>query len=142
LLRWLLASAGIIAFTALYDPARLFGLFYNAPDIIPRILVLYPILSALPQELIFCSFFFFRYADFFHKPGMMVLASALVFAYAHMLFINPIAPTLGFIAGLIFADTYQKTKSLALVTIEHGLYGNVLFLSGLGWYFYHGAIAP
>ena len=43
-------------------------------------------------------------------------------------------------AGLIFASTYAKSKSLALVTIEHGLYGNFLFFIGLGWYFYGGAI--
>ena len=40
----------------------------------------------------------------------------------------------------IFASTYSKTKSLALVTIEHGLYGISLFLIGLGWYFYGGAV--
>jgi len=71
----------------------------------------------------------------------MILASALVFAFAHVLYINWIAPLLSFIAGIIFATTYAKTKSLALVTIEHGLYGNALFLVGLGWYFYGGAVA-
>ena len=70
----------------------------------------------------------------------MVLASSVVFAYAHVLFINPVAPTLSFIAGLIFASTYMKTRSLALVSIEHGLYGNAMFIIGLGWYFYSGSM--
>lgn len=34
----------------------------------------------------------------------------------------------------------SKTRSLALVTIEHGLNGNVLFPVGLEWYFYGGNI--
>ena len=71
----------------------------------------------------------------------MVIASAIIFAYAHVLYINWVAPSLGIIAGLIFADTFRKHRSLALVTIEHGLYGNALFVIGLGWYFYSGAVA-
>ena len=142
LLRFILAAVGMVIFTWLYDPDRLFGLLHTRPDIIPRIMVFYPVLSALPQEFIFCSFFFWRYADFFKTPRGRVLASAVVFAYGHVLFINPVAPPLSFIAGLIFAQTFNKTKSLALVTIEHGLYGNALFLVGLGWYFYGGALSP
>lgn len=142
LLRWLVATIGIIIFTWGYDPDRLFMLFNTRPEIIPRILVMYPLLSALPQEFIFCAFFFWRYQVFFHGPRSMMFASALVFAFAHVLFINPVAPPLSFIAGLIFAQTYQKTRSLALVTLEHALYGYSLFLAGLGWYFYHGALTP
>ncbi|HCM83986.1 MAG TPA: CPBP family glutamic-type intramembrane protease [Alphaproteobacteria bacterium] len=142
MLRFAAAAIGIILFTWAYDPDRLFSLFYTRPDIIPRIMVFYPLLSALPQEFIFCTFFFWRYAVFFPQPRAMIFASALVFAFAHVLFINPVAPPLSFIAGLIFAQTYQKTRSLALVTLEHGFYGNALFLIGLGWYFYHGAMGP
>ena len=140
LIRWILASIGMLAFIYWYDPARAFALFDRAPLIIPFLLVLYPLLSALPQEFIFCTFFFDRYKRFFPTERLMVLASAIVFAYAHVLFINWVAPTLSFVAGLIFAMTYSRTKSLALVTIEHGLYGNVLFLVGLGWYFHGGAV--
>ena len=140
LLRFLLAVLAMIAFTAWYDPDRLFVLFHAHPEIIPRILVLYPVLSALPQEFVFCTFFFWRYGTLFNTPRRIILASAAAFAFAHVLFINPVAPPLSLIAGLIFAQTYQKTRSLALVTLEHGLYGNALFLIGLGWYFYHGAI--
>ncbi len=58
-----------------------------------------------------------------------------------MMFIDWVAPTLSLVAGYIFAKTYSETRSLALVTIEHGLYGNYLFLVGLGWYFHGGAVA-
>lgn len=140
LLRWIVCTIGMVLFTLWYDPDRMWYLVNEKPQIIPFLLVLYPLLSALPQEIIFCSFFFKRYECFFGNGKWMVLASALLFAYAHMLFINPVAPSLSFIAGLIFAQTYRTTQSLALVTIEHGLYGNALFVIGLGWYFYHGAL--
>lgn len=81
-----------------------------------------------------------RYKPFFKSRKARVWASAIVFAYAHVLFINPVAPVLSFIAGLIFASTFAKTKSLALVTIEHSMYGLVLFAVGLGWYFWGGAL--
>lgn len=139
-LRFVLCCVFMYVFIQWYDPDRTFYILEHRPEIIPYLLVAYPLVSALPQEFLFCSFFFTRYKPFFGQGTGMVLASSIVFAYAHVLYINPVAPTLGFLAGLIFAHTYLKTKSLALVTIEHGLYGNALFLVGLGWYFYSGSV--
>lgn len=140
LLRWVLASIGMYFFLSWYDADRLFGIWHYNPEMIPFLMVLYPLLSALPQEFIFCSFFFDRYPVLFRNRKLLIFMSALTFAYAHCLYINPIAPPLSFLGGLIFASTYIKTRSLALVTIEHGLYGNSLFIIGLGWYFYSGAV--
>lgn len=141
LIRFVLCSIGIFVFTWFYDPDRLFAIVLDRPHIIPFLLVFYTLLSALPQEFIFCSFFFERYAPFFKSDRAKIIASAIVFAYAHMLFINWIAPLFSLGAGIIFALTYSKTKSLALVTIEHGLYGNMVFIIGLGWYFFHGSVS-
>lgn len=118
---------------------RLFYIVKERPQLLLFLLFFYPIFSALPQEFIFCTFFFQRYKPFFKSRKARVWASAIVFAYAHVLFINPVAPVLSFIAGLIFASTFAKTM-LALVTIEHSMYGLVLFAVGLGWYFWGGAL--
>lgn len=142
ILRWLLCCLGMLIFASLYAPERLFDMAYQKPYFILILFCLYPLMSAFPQELIFCSFFFHRYKPFFKTEKARIIASALVFAYAHVLYINWVAPFLSLIAGLIFAQTYAKTRSLALVTIEHALYGNALFLIGLGWYFWGGAVAP
>ncbi len=138
--RWLLASAAMVLFTMWYDPERLFYLPLNRPEILPGLMLFYPAFSALPQEFVFCTYFFARFRRFFGSGALMVFMSALIFAYAHMLYINPVAPSLSFLGGLIFALTYRKTRSLALVTIEHALYGNSLFIIGLGWYFYSGNV--
>ncbi|QQR69766.1 MAG: CPBP family intramembrane metalloprotease [Alphaproteobacteria bacterium] len=139
LIRWAICCVGLVILVAVMDPDRMFQLVRRRPDFVPFLLVLYPLLSALPQEFIFCSVFFKRYAPFFPSDRWRILASALTFAYAHVLFINWVAPVLSLVAGFIFARTFARTRSLALVAIEHGLYGNALFLVGLGWYFYGGA---
>ena len=136
--RWIIATAFIFLFTWRFENENLFYIPRHAPEIIPVLLIFYTVLSALPQEFIFCSFFMSRYGKYFNHPHLKITASALVFAYAHVLFLNWIAPVFSFIGGLIFAYTYMKTRSLALVTIEHGLYGNSIFIIGLGYYFYSG----
>lgn len=140
LIRWIICCCGMLIFTYFYDPEKLFYMIREKPKFVPFLMVLYPIFSALPQEFIFCTFFFERYAPFFPKMNQKIIASAIVFAYAHVLFINPVAPVGSLIGGLIFAHTFARHKSLALVTIEHGLYGNALFLIGLGWYFWAGGV--
>lgn len=141
LMRWVLGVISMAGFLYFYNPGAMFGLWHRNPEIIPWILFLYPVISALPQEFIFCSFFFRRYAPFFGSGWVIVAASAVVFAYCHILYINPVAPVLSLAGGIIFAMTYLKHKSLALVTIEHALYGNALFLIGLGQYFYSGGVS-
>lgn len=139
--RFILSCIGMTIVIYVYDPGRLFGLFERLPLwAVPLLVLAYTFLSALPQEFIFCAFFFRRYKTFFATPLRIIMGSTIVFAYAHVLFINWVAPVLSLIAGIIFASTYARTKSLALVTLEHGLYGGFLFIIGLGWYFYGGAV--
>jgi uncharacterized protein len=95
------------------------------------VIVLYPLLSVIPQELIFRKFFFFRYGMFF-TPYVLIVLNALVFSFVHLVFKNYIALVLTFVGGILFITTYIKTKSFSLVCIEHALYGDLLFTIGLG----------
>lgn len=140
LARFIIGVIGMAVFLWFYNPGNFFTLFKTRPEIIPWILFMYPVISALPQEFIFCNFFFRRYQPFFGDGWIMITASAVVFAYTHVLYLNPVAPVLSLAGGIIFAMTYRKHRSLALVTIEHALYGNALFLIGLGQYFYSGGV--
>ena len=121
-------------------PIQFLSLPRHAPEILWKIFLLYPVLSALPQEYIFCSYFFQRYKPLFGAGTAVIIASAVVFAVAHILYINWVAPLIGLGGGLLFALTYAKHRSLALVTLEHGLYGNTLFFIGLGWFFWGGSV--
>ena len=104
------------------------------------VMLLYPLLAALPQELVFRTFFFQRYEPLFGSKALLMLASAFSFALAHVWYANWIAPTMSLAGGLLFAYRYERSGSLLAVGLEHGLWGNFLFTVGLGWYFYSGSI--
>ena len=126
--------------TAVLLPERLFGFIAERPLTWALVMVLYPVLSVLPQEIIFRLFFFERYKDFFNRSQVMILTSGLAFGFAHIIFENWVAPLLCAIGGILFAMTYSRRKSLALVSLEHALYGDLIFTVGLGYYFYHGSV--
>ena len=48
------------------------------------------------------------------------------------------AVALSLIGGLIFAYRFVKTRSLLAVWLEHALYGDLIFTSGLGRFFFTG----
>jgi membrane protease YdiL (CAAX protease family) len=66
--------------------------------------------------------------------------NALSFGLSHLFYGNWVAPVLAFFGGLLFAWRYQTSRSLGTVVIEHALWGDFLFTTGIGWYFYSGAI--
>lgn len=69
-------------------------------------------------------------------------ASALAFGWMHLVYGNLVAIGLTLAGGWYFADTYAKTGSLRLATLEHALYGNLLFTIGLGGFFSHSEVPP
>ena len=140
LIRWIFFSILLFFFTLFIFPEKLFIIQKNNEQLIYKIFLFYPLLSAFPQEFIFCTFFFNRYKNLFHTKREMIVMSALIFCLAHIYFINLVAPLLSLFGGFLFAYTYNKTKSLFITTIEHSLYGNTLFFIGLGWFFWGGSV--
>lgn len=141
LTRFALCAVFIGVATWLLAPDRLFSFVLERPAFWALVMVLYPILSVIPQEIIFRSFFFRRYKTIFTTPELMVIASGLSFGLAHVIFQNWVAPLLCAVGGILFSMTYRKRPSLALVSLEHALFGDFIFTVGLGFYFYHGSVA-
>ena len=138
--RFLVIGSAITLFTLLYQPGIFLSLLKADPWKWLAVMLFYPLFSAFVQELLFRSFFFYRYEKFFKdRPLLFVTINALLFAYVHIVFGNWIAVVFTFFGGLLFAHTYLKSRSLLLTAIEHSLYGNLLYTLGLGDYFYHGA---
>ncbi|MCE7973471.1 MAG: CPBP family intramembrane metalloprotease [Leptolyngbya sp. PLA1] len=106
------------------------------PLVWAAVMVLYPVLSVYAQNIIYRAFIFHRYRNLFPSPNAMIWASAAAFSFAHIIFLNAVALFLTLAGGLIFAHTYHKHRSILLVSIEHSLYGCLLFTVGLGWYLY------
>ena len=132
-----LATCSLLA-VGLYllEPAHLFDLPRGTPWRWLLVMVLYPVLSVVPQELVFRTFFFHRYATLFTRPAARVLASGLIFGWAHVAVNNGAGILLATAAGLAMAATYERSRSTLLVTIEHALYGDLAFTAGLGALFY------
>ncbi len=139
--RFACCAALLTLLTRLFAPALLFSFVRTQPAFWLLVMVAYPLLSVIPQEIIFRSFFFARYKHLFTTPRLMILASGIAFGFAHILFHNWVAPLLCLLGGVMFARTYHQQRSLLLVSLEHALYGNFLFTLGLGRYFYHGTVA-
>jgi membrane protease YdiL (CAAX protease family) len=136
LLRLAIIAGGLVLYTAHFEPQHIGGFLRRDPVLWGRIMLIYPLFSVLPQELVYRAFFFHRYRSLFPSERVMVLANAALFSFGHILFRNWAALAGAFIAALLWADTYRKSGSLPVVSIEHALYGSVAFTLGIGRYFY------
>ena len=121
-----------------FAPELLFSMVRRAPLLWAMAMLLYPLLSVYPQELIFRAYFFQRYRPLFGVGWPMITASALAFGFVHIIFGNWIAVVLSLAGGFLFAITYHDSGSMLLACLEHAFYGNFIFTIGLGEFFYHG----
>lgn len=132
----LLKFVGIAVITYVYvwfvDKNNLFSVVVNKPKMWIIILVVYSLLSVYPQELIYRTFFFKRYQALFSNDNLFLFFNAIVFSLGHIFFKNALVIVLTFLGGILFALTYNKTKSTVLVSVEHAVYGSWLFTVGMG----------
>ncbi len=131
----LLMTAGILVF----EPGAFLYLPRNRPVLWGLILLLYPLLSVYPQEVIYRAFFLHRYRVLFPSPALRVAACGIVFGLHHLGFRGYLAVALSTAGGLLFARTYLRTRSTLAAAVEHAVYGALIFTVGLGRYFYLGA---
>ncbi|MGR3716474.1 MAG: CPBP family intramembrane glutamic endopeptidase [Thermohalobaculum sp.] len=145
--QWKLIAAFALAGAALsfglvlaLVPERLLELPRHRPGLWLLILLAYPLLSAAPQELIYRVLFFRRYGALFPSDKLALAANTVAFAFAHLFYMNALTIGLTALAGLIFGWVYLRFGSVLLSTVLHGLAGQLVFTSGLGVFFYHGAV--
>lgn len=139
--RFLIGGVFLTALTYVWRPCHFFAFPYERPKLWLIVMILYPLLSVVPQELIFRKYFFKRYA--FMGGGRLRylrLVNAGLFSYAHLVFGNWPALILTLIGGWLFAETYQKSRNIWLVSLEHILWGNLIFTIGLGDFFVGGTV--
>ena len=120
-------------------PDEFFWLPLNRPKLWGKIMLLYPILSVVAQELIYRTFFFHRYGPLFgNERGLMILTNAAVFGLAHIIYGSYVSLVLSALFGVLLAWRYERTRSFWAVWLEHSLYGCLVFTIGLGRYFFTG----
>jgi len=130
--------AGWIILTISHPDAR-FAIIRNRPEFLLVIWTFYPILSALPQELIFRPLFFHRYGAILPHGNAALALNAAIFAFAHLMFWSWIVAIMTFVGGWIFARAYLRHGFPAAWAL-HAVAGNVLFAVGMGAYFYAGNV--
>ena len=102
----------------------------------------YPLLSALPQELIYRVLFFERYGALFPGTLAAVAANGAAFGFGHLLYMQSITIALTASWGALIAWAYlTRGRSVLLTWVLHSISGWLIFTSGLGTYFHSGAVA-
>ncbi len=100
------------------------------------LMVAYPLLSVLPQELVYRVFFFFRYKSLFkNNEKFLLIINTLLFSFGHIVFHNIHSIFITAIVSPIFAFAYLK-RSFLTCLILHSIGGQIIFTLGLGKFFY------
>ena len=136
LLRFIIIAVITVILVRIFAPDYWFVLPRERTVLWIMIMLLYPLWSAYPQELIYRTWFFKRYRDLLKDERLFFILNAALFSFSHIIFRNWLAIVLTFLGGLMFALTYRKSNSLMVVFVEHMLYGNFIFTVGIGQYFY------
>ena len=131
-IKLLIISFLTISYMLLTAKSDLFHVLYREPKLWVIILFAYAMFSVYPQELIYRTLYFQRYRSLFKSKSLFIFINAIVFSLAHIFYRNPLVLLMTFLGGILFAMTYDKTKSTLLVSIEHAIYGCWLFTVGMG----------
>ncbi len=86
----------ILLFSYIFDKEKFLDLPKSNFLLWLIILILYPIFSAFPQEIIYRKFFFQRYRKLFKNKKVFIIANAFLFSFAHIIYLNPIVINLYF----------------------------------------------
>ncbi len=127
---------------AVYMPKLLFYLPGEHPSLWLLTLLIYPLISVIPQEVIFRTFFFHRYKRILPSKIWRWLLSTLSFASVHAVYGNWIAVAVSAAGGALFGYRYIQTRSTLVVVIEHSLWGMFLFTVGVGVFLLSNAPIP
>jgi uncharacterized protein len=139
LLRVLIVAAALLAFALLRGrPDAVLWFPRQKPGIWIGVALLYPIFSALPQEIAYRAFFFHRYRVLFADSRALIAVNAALFGWSHVLVHNPTAVLLATVGGVFFGRTFERARSTSLVALEHAIYGDLVFTIGIGGMFVNG----
>ncbi|WP_081381046.1 CPBP family intramembrane glutamic endopeptidase [Rhodovulum sulfidophilum] len=129
--------------TVLVVPQDALALVRGNPLLLASILLLYPPLSALPQEIVFRVLFFRRYGPILPGLRAAIVMNAALFSLAHLMYWNAVVCGLTFLGGLVFAWACEARRNFPLAVILHAVAGWILFTGGLGVLFHAGnAVRP
>ncbi|WP_120500628.1 CPBP family intramembrane glutamic endopeptidase [Roseovarius sp. EL26] len=136
------AATAVVCYAVViyFAPHAAFGLARHNLPLLLMILLLYPVLSALPQEIVYRALFFERYKAILPSPGAAVVLNSALFALAHLMYWNIVVTLMTFCGSLLFAHSYAIGRNFPQAVLLHAIGGNLVFIFGLGIYFYSGNV--
>jgi membrane protease YdiL (CAAX protease family) len=125
------AAFALIAFTvtSLYWPSQLF----SAPPEIAVMLIGFPILTALPMELVYRALFFRRYGHLIQGETAAIILGAAATSLGYAVLSGNIGGVIfGFALGGVLGWAYLKTGNFAVSVVLHWAAAAALYLIGPG----------
>ncbi len=111
----------------------------NRPETYKRIMLLYPAMSVVVQELVYRTFYFHRYGALFGRAWWLAIGlNGVLFGLGHIVIGTELAVYGSMATGTLFATRYAMTRSFWAVFLEHTLWGALVFTVGLGRFFFAG----
>ncbi len=133
-------AGGAVAYYVAHYHAEWFLEFpRERPDTYMKIMLLYPAMSVVAQEIVYRTFYFHRYGLLFGRAWWLAIAvNGVLFGLGHMVVGTPLAVYGTMATGVLFATRYALTRSFWAVFLEHTLWGALVFTVGLGRFFFTG----
>ena len=126
----------IFFYTYLYNKKLLFNFPLNNFEHWLLVILFYPIISVLPQEIIYRVLYIKRYARLFiFKNNYNYIINTFVFSYGHLVFGNFHALILTALSSSFFLYEY-KNNSFLNCFLLHTIGGQLIFTVGLGEFFF------
>ncbi len=136
---FLLGGGALAAWVSHHHPDWFLEFPRNRPDTYGTIMLLYPLMSVPPQELVYRTFFFHRYGALFGGAWWLAITlNAMLFGFGHIVVGTELAVVGTMATGALFALRYALTRSFWAVYLEHALWGALVFTVGLGRFFFAG----
>jgi len=115
-----------------YDKSLLFKVVREAPLLWVGILFLYTFVSVIPQEFLYRRYFFARYGNLFSSKALLILVNVFCFSFCHLFLHSEVVLVLTALGGILFALSYIDREDITWVSLEHAIYGNIIFTLGIG----------
>ena len=132
IIRFVFILIATILFIHQFEGEKLFNVITKKPWLWAWFSIVYILLSVIPQEFLYRTFFFSRYRELFPNKWVFMAANCLLFSFAHIWLLSPIVLVFTLVGGVFYFITYRRTQSLLFVGIEHAVYGIWLFTVGFG----------
>ena len=119
-------------FIHFFEGEKLFNVITNKPSLWAWFSLVYIGLSVIPQEFLYRTLFFSRYKQLFSNKWVFFAVNCVLFSFAHIWLQSYVVLLFTFVGGIFYFLTYNHTRSLLFVCIEHAVYGLWLFTVGFG----------